>query len=162
MIAWPKAAASAVRACSHCSSCTAYSLFTELRIIHILFPFPPMPYVTWSACALAGRWKSKRLVYSNGSSCAQLACEVTTFKLVSFVRVAFLETLRVPLPLLHVPAQSMPSSLLLPREILTLGQLLCGLVYLTLRYRCFDLYLNPALKSPPLVFGNFQFLLVGY
>lgn len=81
MISWPKAIAD-VRVCSPCSSCRACTSFTGLRIIHTLFPFPPVPYVTSSACAQADGKARQYSLYSNGSSWAQLAWEVAMLKLV--------------------------------------------------------------------------------
>lgn len=63
-MSWPKAIAGAGRACLHCSSCTALTPLIGLRMNHIFSPFPPVPHVTWSPRAQAGRWKPKTLLFA--------------------------------------------------------------------------------------------------
>lgn len=86
---------------------------------------------------LADRKARHSSICSNGSSWAQLVCEVAMFKLVSFGRAAFLETLNSPSAsavCVRMPVQThihLFISLLLPGETLTLGLLFLLLVDIT-------------------------------
>lgn len=167
MISWPKAIASAGRTCLHCSSCTALTPLIGLRMNHIFSPFPPMPHVTWSPCAQAGRWKPKTLLFAvmvlHGLNWpVKLQCS-SSWALTE-------QPFCPPVPALCVPTQThihVFISLLLPGETLALGYLSLLLVDITKLsvLRGDALTFTPSylyFKVPPPVFGNLKFLLVSY
>lgn len=103
-------------------------------------------------------------VCSNGSSWAQLPCEAAGFKLVSFGRAAFVPLpllcvcLHRPNPCLHLPAASRRDShswtsccLWISPSLACFMEMLWPLLHFTASF-----------KIPPLVFGNFKFLLISY
>lgn len=177
MISWPKAIASAVKACLHCSSCTAHTPFTELRIIRILFPSPLPPRAICNMNCLCPGWQMEKqdtllfavAVLHGLNWPVKLQCS-------SLAALAEQPFWRPLLSLCHCcecvyalcKYTSISSSPCCFQERLShLNIFSCclwisaSLVYL-LGVLWPLLCLNPSLKFPLLAFGNFQFLLVSY